>query len=159
MSDREYHIKYKALKDRNDLSEEYQQLLDLAEKSAQKAYAPYSKFRVGASVLLTNGKIFTGNNQENAAYPVSLCAERVALFSAKAQYPDEGILAIAVFAKNQEDNLKKAVSPCGSCRQAIAEYETESKPIDLILAAKEGEILVFKGISSLLPFSFGSEFL
>lgn len=124
-----------------------QKLLSQAKKSAQSAYAPYSKFKVGSAVLLWNGKIISGNNQENAAYPSGLCAERVALFFASSQYPNEKVSAIAI------TNV-----PCGSCRQAILEYESKQKStVRIIMQKEKNKILISEGISNLLPLAFGSK--
>jgi cytidine deaminase len=102
-----------------EVSAEIRLLIDDAKKAALNAYAPYSNFQVGAALQLDNGKIITGNNQENACYPTGLCAERVAFFSAKSQYPDSIILSVAIVAKRSVDEFFKLATPCGSCRQAM----------------------------------------
>ncbi|MBI4930032.1 MAG: cytidine deaminase [Bacteroidetes bacterium] len=130
-----------------ELSSSDKNLLSLARKSAQSAYAPYSKFKVGSAVLLANGKIISGNNQENAAYPSGLCAERVALFYASAQNPNAIIKSIAI------TNV-----PCGACRQAMVEYEAKQKfPIRIIMKLNEKKIYVCDGIRNLLPLAFSSK--
>jgi len=130
-----------------ELSSSDKNLLSEAKKSAHSAYAPYSNFKVGSAVLLEDGKIIIGNNQENAAYPSGLCAERVALFYAGAQFPKAAIKAIAV------TNV-----PCGACRQAMAEYETRQKfPIRIIMQVSKKKIYVCDGIRNLLPLSFSSK--
>lgn len=137
-----------------ELSENEQILLSEARKISKKAYAPYSGFFVGAAVLLGNGQIITGNNQENSAYPSGLCAERVALFYANANYPDSEVIAIAISAEKNGILVKESVKPCGSCRQALAETEVRyNKSIRIILDGQDS-IIVLNGVESLLPLSF-----
>lgn len=132
-------------------------LLKEAEKAMRNAYAPYSEFKVGAAILLENGKIITGNNQENAAYPSGMCAERVAIYYAGSQYPNVAIKAIAVICDTQ---TTQPVSPCGACRQAIAEYEQlAEKKIRVILGTPGGKIYVATGIETFLPFMFDKKYL
>ena len=127
-----------------ELSSTDKKLLSEAKKSANSAYAPYSNFKVGSAVLLENGKIILGNNQENAAYPSGLCAERVALFYTSAQNPNAVIKSIAITSV-----------PCGACRQAMAEYESKQKnKIRIIMAGEKGKIFIAEGIDNLLPLSF-----
>jgi cytidine deaminase len=134
-------------------------LVRKAREASKNGWAPYSNFHVGAAVILENKEIIIGNNQENAAYPSGLCAERVALFSANANFPDSSIAAIAVSAFNKNGLTKESVKPCGACRQAILESETRyGKPIRLILDGSD-EILILDGISNLLPLSFGKDSL
>lgn len=143
--------------DYNELSEEYRSLVDSAKQQTQTAYAPYSNFYVGAAVLLDNGEIVTGSNQENAAYPSGICAERTTLFYAGAQYPKQKIKALAIAAFHNGDFLQVPISPCGACRQVILEYEQRSKqPMDILLYGKQG-VYRLKGVKALLPFSFVSE--
>jgi cytidine deaminase len=131
-----------------------------AKKAADSAYAPYSGFNVGAAVLLENGKIVTGNNQENAAYPSGLCAERVALFYASSQFPNQKIIALAVTAKSASHPISSPVTPCGSCRQVIAEYEAKfDSPIKTIMSGETGEIFVCESVSILLPLVFNRQSL
>jgi len=110
-----------------EIERKFQQLIELAKYQTEKSYAPYSKFNVGAAVLLENGEIVGGNNQENAAYPSGICAERVAMFYANAKYPDIQPIAIAIAAKNADGFLKMPISPCGGCRQALLESEIRYK--------------------------------
>jgi cytidine deaminase len=132
-------------------------LINKAIEATETAYAPYSMFRVGAAVRLNNGKISTGSNQENVAYPSGLCAERVALFSAAALHPEASIEAIAVTAAHDFGYSDEVFSPCGACRQVMAEFEQRSgKKIEIIINAPDGKVRVFKGISQLLPFSFNN---
>lgn len=126
-----------------ELSSSDHTLLSEAKKSAKSAYAPYSRFKVGSAVLLGNGKMISGNNQENAAYPSGLCAERVALFFTSSQYPNAVIKAIAI------TNV-----PCGACRQAILEYESKQKSPVRIIMQWGKKILISDGIENLLPLSF-----
>lgn len=133
-----------------------QKLLSMAIEASKNAYAPYSEFRVGAAVLLENGEIVIGNNQENAAYPSGLCAERVAMFYASAKFPGIPFKAIAITANSDKTEIINPVSPCGGCRQVMVEYEILSKnPIKVILAGKSGPIFIIDSVTDLLPFSFG----
>lgn len=143
-----------------DLDKKDGELLLEAQKMVKTAYAPYSEFHVGAAVLLENGKIVTGNNQENAAYPSGLCAERVAIYYAGAQYPNVAIKAIAIAVKSKNMIIKEPLSPCGGCRQAIAEYENKSgKPIRIIMTGEKGGVYIAKSIESLLPLMFSKKYL
>ena len=136
-----------------------QKLLLEARRITAQAYAPYSGFHVGAAVLLDNGMILTGNNQENSAYPSGLCAERVALFYANANYPDSRVKTIAVSAAKMGILVNEPVKPCGSCRQALSETEVRFKtPIRIILDGQDG-IFVLNGVESLLPLSFSKKAL
>ncbi len=141
----------------DELQASDRQLVEKAIEASQKAYAPYSQFHVGAAVLLENGIIITGNNQENAAYPSGLCAERVALFAANAQYPDIPVKAIAIVAFNNKNQMTPLPTPpCGACRQVMIETETRfDRPIKVILAGKS-KILIINSVKELLPLSFTS---
>lgn len=133
-------------------------LLSNAESALNSAYAPYSEFRVGAAVLLDNGELISGSNQENAAYPSGLCAERVALFHAKSKYPDSVIKAIAITAKSDHFDISHPVAPCGACRQVIAEVESrQNKEIRIIMRGNGGTTHIVNGISNLLPLMFKEE--
>ena len=130
-------------------------LLKKAEQQAKKAYAPYSNFYVGAAVLLENGKIITGCNQENASYPLSLCAERVALFTAHSKYPTFAIERLAIIAINPNNKVCNPISPCGACRQVIRESELRSKQdIKIILKGETDQTIIMDSIKILLPLSF-----
>jgi len=136
------------------------ELIRQAHEATQHAYAPYSKFNVGAAVRLANGEIVTGNNIENAAYPSGLCAERVAMFSAMAKFPGVAFEALAVTAHSQTKLVAEPVAPCGACRQVMAEVEQLSKqPLRVLCQGQEGPIMVFEGIESLMPFIFLDKFL
>jgi cytidine deaminase len=137
------------------LSTEDRKLLKEAWDACRFAYAPYSNFQVGASLQLANGLIFKGNNQENGAYPSGMCAERVALFSACALHPGVAVKSIAVVAKTEVFNLSTPVTPCGACRQVMAEYEMLSgKPIRILLQGNTDKIWIIEGIANLLPLMF-----
>ncbi len=143
----------------DELPENDRMLLLEARRISQKAYAPYSGFYVGAAVLLGNGQISTGNNQENSAYPSGLCAERVALFYANANYPDSEVKAIAISAEKNGILVNEPVKPCGSCRQALAEAEVRfESPIRIILDGQDS-IMILNGVESLLPLSFSKNVL
>ena len=141
-----------------ELNEEDNRLIIEAKESMKNAYAPYSHFHVGAAVLLENGIIQRGNNQENAAYPTRLCAERVAIFAAGANFPGVPIKMIAVTASSKQFHVDKPVAPCGACRQAIAEYEHLHKNnIRVIMSGETGKVIAADSISSLLPFQFNGD--
>lgn len=144
----------------NELPTDVQNLMLKAIEIRKKAYAPYSKFRVGAAILLDNGLIVQGSNQENAAYPSGLCAERVAIYHAGSVYPDSKILKIAISATSDSFVSTTPIPPCGSCRQSISEYETKQENlIEIYFMGAEGEVYKSNSIADLLPFSFGSTFL
>lgn len=148
---------YKSIK---DLTLKDAELLVAAKKMVKTAYAPYSEFHVGAAVLLENGEIIAGNNQENAAYPSGLCAERVALFYAGSQYPTIAIKTIAISVKSKNVIISEPLSPCGGCRQVIAEYENKfKKHIRIIMSGEKGQIYIAKSIESLLPLMFSKKYL
>ncbi len=132
-------------------------LIAAAKHATEKSYAPYSNFKVGAALLLKNGEIITGNNQENAAYPSGLCAERVAVFYANSVYPDQEIEAIAIAAWANNTFTKDAITPCGGCRQVLLEAENRfSAPMRILMYSEEG-IYIVNTIKTLLPLSFGDE--
>jgi cytidine deaminase len=143
----------------DELSENYKMLITKAKDALERAYVPYSKFHVGAAVLLENGEIITATNQENAAYPSGLCAERVAIFYANSLYPNVAVSAIAVTAAPEMKQISQPVPPCGGCRQVLLETETRfQKPITIILAG-EHKISVLESAKSLLPMHFDEAFL
>lgn len=142
------------------LSAEDQSLVLLAKEAAKGAYAPYSHFNVGAALLLESGEIIKGNNQENAAYPSGICAERVAVFAAGANYPGVKIKTMAVTAFSEKARIDSPITPCGSCRQVMSEYETKSgADIKLILCGDCDEIWVLESVKSTLPLLFSSKSL
>lgn len=143
-----------------ELSAAERELLDKAIEMREKAYAPYSDFSVGAAVLLENNEVFLGNNQENAAYPSGICAERVAIWTAMATLPDEKILKIFISAKSSRTTVDKPVAPCGACRQAIAEYETKQlSDIEIFFTGESGQIVKANSIKDLLPWMFDNSML
>ena len=149
-------IEYSSIERLNDVES---QLVNKAREIAKNAWAPYSGFHVGAAILLDNGKIIIGNNQENAASPSGLCAERVALFAANANYPRERVVAMAISAFNKKGMVNTPITPCGSCRQSILEAEERfGIPVKLILDSAHS-IYVIEGIKNLLPLSFGKMML
>lgn len=134
------------------LEAEDAQLERLAAEVAEQAYAPYSQFRVGAAALLENGEIVTGSNQENAAYPSGLCAERTALFYAGAQYPDVPVKTLAIVASNKEGRVAM-ITPCGACRQVLMEVAQRFHPFRVLLCGRE-ETTIIEDNRLLLPFAF-----
>lgn len=143
----------------DELPEEEQKLLQKAMKATDNSYAPYSNFRVGAAVLMDNGVIYIGANQENAAYPLGLCAERTAIFAANAQHPKNKIVALAIAARNKDGFCKVPVAPCGSCRQVMLEVETRYKqPIKILLFGSEA-VYVVDSVKEILPLQFTSDSL
>ena len=131
----------KTFSDRSQLPAKVTELLQVAREAAGRAYAPYSHFKVGAAILLKNGQIIAGNNQENAVYPSGMCAERVTLYYAASQFPDTPIEKIAITAIGGEKAVNEPVPPCGSCRQALLEYEIKfGEPIEVIMAGEKGDV-------------------
>lgn len=152
--------KFDVFENFNELPNDIQYLMNQAIEIRKKAYAPYSQFRVGVAILLDNGKIVLGSNQENAAYPSGLCAERVAVFYAGANYPDSKITKIAISATSDINVNSTPIPPCGSCRQSIAEYESKQElPIEMYFMGEIGEIYKSGSLKNLLPFTFDKHFL
>lgn len=142
----------------SELNADDQALLARARDAGKNAYAPYSAFHVGAALRLENGIIVTGNNQENVAYPSGLCAERVAIFSAGANYPNVAVSAIAITCSSAKFAVNRPLSPCGACRQVIAEYERKAeKNIRIILSGETGAVYVVSSMKQLLPLSFEAD--
>lgn len=143
-----------------ELPDEIQNLIKLAVEVRKNAYAPYSKFKVGAALLLDNGEIVLGSNQENAAYPSGLCAERVAIFQAGSIYPKAKMLKMAITAASDTNKTTSPIPPCGSCRQSIAEYEIKQEtPIAIYFMGEIGAIYKSDSLKNLLPFMFDKKFL
>ena len=139
-----------------DLDSESKYLVHKAKEATQHAYAPYSKFYVGAALILIDGTVILGANQENASYPLCMCAERVALYAASSQHPDKEIKKLAVVAHKKNHKELVAAAPCGACRQVILEYEQrQQKPIELIMLGPNEKWTKCDSAASLLPFSFG----
>jgi cytidine deaminase len=152
------HIPVEIFPDVNSLVPEDAELLEAARQATEHAYAPYSRFRVGAAVRLGNGKIISGSNQENASFPAGICAERVTLSAASAVFPDVEVTSMALTYINESGSGNKPIGPCGICRQTLAEYEQRfGRSIRLILGGISGEIFVLNRATDLLPFAFGSE--
>jgi cytidine deaminase len=150
-------IKYKEFNHWQELNEADIELVEKAFEISTNAYAPYSKFKVGASLRMQDQSVILGSNQENIAYPSGLCAERVALFYAGANFPDLKIRKICVIAKGDLIPIENWVSPCGSCRQVMAESQNRQKePIEIILVSQNNRVLVFQSVTDLLPFVFNS---
>lgn len=143
----------------DECTETEKKLIETAKQATKNAYARYSGFKVGAALLLENGEIIWGNNQENAAYPSGLCAERTAVFFANANFPDQKVVAIAVAAFNNGKFTKDVITPCGACRQVLLEVENRYKQPLKILMYSDKEIYVVESVKDLLPLSFGDEML
>jgi len=142
----------------DELSQDDQHLLNEARRVTETAYAPYSNFHVGAAAKLSNGRIITGSNQENASFPVGICAERVLLSTASSLCPDTAIETMAVSYQSKAVKSDHPISPCGMCRQSLQEFESRlKKPIRLILGGMKGKIYVIQSVSQLLPLGFTSE--
>jgi len=155
-----FEAKYKIYKDCSSFDVLTKSLLDLAIETSKKAYAPYSDFGVGSSVLLENEVLCEGNNQENGAFPSGLCAERVAIFHASAKHPKKRIIAVAVTIDYNRTDFTEMAFPCGSCRQSMLEYELKQKEnIKLYVIGRKKEVLVSESIAQLLPFCFKGDFL
>jgi cytidine deaminase len=155
MNRKEYHFAFDAYESINELPKADATLVNEARSATKNAYAPYSNFNVAAVAKLSNGEIVTGTNQENASYPVGICAERVLLSIVSSLHPSASIDTIAIAYNNLNGASSKPISPCGMCRQAFAEYETRvNKSFRLLLSGMEGEVFVIDKASQLLPLSF-----
>ncbi len=143
----------------DELSAEDKKLIDAACNATNNSYAPYSHFSVGAAALLKNGTIVTGTNQENAAYPSGICAERTTVFYANSQYPDQPVITLAIAARTEEDFLDSPIPPCGACRQVLLETEKRyGNPMRILLYSKN-DIYVLRSVGSLLPLSFDATYM
>ena len=146
--------------DISELSKEDKTLMDKAIEARKKAYAPYSKFNVGAAFLLENGEVILGNNQESAAYPSGMCAERVGVWKVGSEFPGIIIKKLAISAASTNTKVDKPVGPCGACRQTLSEYEINQKePMEVLFMGEVGKIVKTESLLSLLPFSFDSSYL
>lgn len=144
----------------NELPKDDIELMNKAQEARGKAYAPYSMFNVGAAILLANGEIITGSNQENASYPSGLCAERTAIYYAGAQYPNVKILKMAIIAGSLKEITDKPIPPCGACRQTIAEYEIkQEESIEIFFMGETGKVMKSNSLSNLLPLVFDKSVL
>ena len=157
MKEKKIEFDYEVYDDFTELQEEDAWLLNEARAVTEQAYAPYSNFHVGAVAMMANGQVVAGTNQENASYPVGICAERVLLGTVATLHPNIPVKSIAIIYNSEEVKSDHPISPCGMCRQALLEYETRMKgPIRLILGGMEGKIFIIKTASLLLPFAFTS---
>jgi cytidine deaminase len=157
LKDTSIHIPVQIFSDFEELEDGDARLFEYARKATDEAYAPYSKFRVGVAVRLENGQVITGSNQENASFPAGICAERVTLSAASSQYPGIAVKDLALTYINETGDSNHPVSPCGICRQTLAEYEQRfGRSIRLILGGFSGEIYVINRATDLLPFAFSS---
>ncbi len=157
MNKEAYQFSYEVYDSVDDLNEADAWLVNEAREVTNAAYAPYSNFNVGAVAKLVNGQIVAGTNQENASYPVSICAERVLLSSSASLYPGVAIDTMAISYNNINGQSSHPISPCGMCRQSLVEYEERVKqPIRLLLSGLDGKVFVIEKANSLLPLSFGS---
>lgn len=143
-----------------ELPQDVQELMQQAIKAREDSYSPYSQFKVGAAILLENEEVVTGSNQENASYPAGLCAERTAIFYAGAKYPKTKIRKMALTARSENHLVEVPTPPCGSCRQAIAEYEVkQDQPIEIYFMGEKGKVVKADSISDLLPLIFDNTYL
>jgi cytidine deaminase len=160
MENTSIHIPVQIFPDFKSLEKADAMLLEAAHQATNHAYAPYSKFRVGAAIRLVNGEILTGSNQENVSFPAGICAERVALSAASSIFPGIAISDLALTYINEMGASDRPISPCGICRQTLAEYEQRfGLPIRLILGGVSGEIFMVNRATDILPFAFSSQVL
>jgi len=152
-----HEIKYERHDHYDGLSSTEQQLVLSAQEAMHRAYAPYSKFKVGAALLLSDGSVVKGSNQENMAYPSGLCAERVALFHAGSNFPEKDVECIVITAEGSLLHPTGIVSPCGACRQVMLETQRrQAKPFRVVLVGQKGDVVAFNSAEDLLPLAFGS---
>jgi len=150
-----FSISYEAYDHLDELEQQDQLLCAAAEKALRNSYSPYSNFKVGTAVRLADGQIILGSNQENLAYPSGLCAERVALFTIGAAYPDAIIESMVITAHTDNFKIVQPVTCCGACLQVMSEFEQkQKKEITIIFYCIDGQILKVNGVKSLLPFAF-----
>ena len=158
MKKKQFEFSFDIYNSIDELNLEDSMLLRKAQKATEYSYAPYSKFRVGAVAKLSDGKIVSGANQENASFPAGICAERVLLSSVSSLHSNAHIETIAISYKNENGKSDHPISPCGICRQSLQEYEQRMKsPIRLILGGMEGEIYILPNAAILLPLAFTSD--
>ena len=160
MKELKIELNFEVFEALSQLPREVMDLMHQAIEIRKKAYAPYSHFRVGTAILLSNGKTILGSNQENAAYPSGLCAERVAIFQAGALYPEANIVSIAITAASDHNPTLKPITPCGACRQSMYEYEAKQEQlIPVYFMGESGEVYKSNSIGNLLPLSFDKKSL
>jgi cytidine deaminase len=158
MKENKFEFAYEVYDDISELDPQDAELLTKARSVTKQAYAPYSHFFVGAVARMSNGETVAGTNQENASYPVGICAERVLLGSAATLFPGISIDTMAISYDSKEVKSDHPISPCGMCRQALLEYEARTDaPIRLILAGQKGKVYILKTTAFLLPFAFTSD--
>ncbi len=158
MKQENLQVKYDVYESISDMAADDIKLLETARMVTSKAYAPYSNFKVGAVARLKNGVLLSGTNQENASYPVGICAERALLSIASMEQTGVPIDTIAISYENGNGESNRPISPCGMCRQSLSEYETRTnQPIRLILSGQSGKIFIIESAGLLLPLSFGGE--
>lgn len=156
MAEKELRIRYQIFSSLDELSAEDRELAREALEARKGSYAPYSHFNVGAAVRLDTGEIVRGSNQENAAYPSGLCAERTAMFYAGSQYPDSAIRSLAIVGGPEMTVCDQPATPCGACRQVMAQYQAKAgKPMSVLLVGAK-EIWKFEKVDDILPFIFTS---
>lgn len=156
MQEKDINIQYKEYSSASELPAEYKLLMEKAAEATKSSYAPYSKFNVGAAVLMGNGEIVTGSNQENAASPSGLCAERVALFAAHHNYPSSPVKAIAIIGSQNGILTTTLTYPCAACLQVLLESQKRAGAPIAVIVGSAGKIQVMESIDALLPFSFSS---
>jgi cytidine deaminase len=160
MKENALKLSYQTCGSHDELPEQDALLMTEAVAACNQAYAPYSGFKVGAALLLDDGTVIKGSNQENAAYPSGLCAERVAFFHAGSNFPGKRIIAVAIAAMFKSSKQQHPVSPCGDCRQVMAEFEHRyHQPIRIIMMTKKNQYVILNSVQSLLPFLFSSDSL
>jgi cytidine deaminase len=160
MKQQKLEATYRAYDSENELPDNYKALVAEARKAKEGSYAPYSHFNVGAALLLNNGQIVHGSNQENASYPIGFCAERTALSAAASLASREKIKAIAITCSSAQNPVTTPAAPCGICRQCIFEAECKhQQDIEVILIGETGPCYIFKSIKDLLPLHFDADFL
>jgi cytidine deaminase len=158
MKTQQYNFLFDMYRSIDELNADDAALLLKARETTSLAYAPYSQFNVAAAAKLANGQIVTGTNQENASYPVGICAERVLLSTAASMFPGVALLSMAISYKNQQGISNHPISPCGICRQSLVEYEERmQQPIKIILSGLNGEVCVISNAKQLLPLTFTGE--
>ena len=154
-----FEFSYDLLSNWKELPIEEHVLVEQAYAAMENAYAPYSEFKVGACALMDDGSFVLGNNQENAAFPSGICAERVALFYAGANFPNKKVITLCIVAKGDLMPASQLLSPCGGCRQVMLESENRQKqPIRVLLVNQDGRTMILDSVIQLLPFGFGRIF-
>ncbi|MBW7866845.1 MAG: cytidine deaminase [Brumimicrobium sp.] len=155
---KEFSFSYQHISNFDSLPTTYQKTVNACREAKSEAYAPYSQFKVGAALLLENDEIITGNNQENKAYPSSMCAERVALYNYGAHSLHYKIKLLVVSGSGELLRKEDIFSPCGACRQVMAEYaDVQGEPFEILLENQDGSFYLFDGIHHLLPLIFGNK--